>query len=120
MPKLKCQVEQCIYNYDWLCAKNYIDVDGPTAKCKDQTYCKSYQCKDPNSTNFEFATLGGLTPNIKTEVYCDVENCVFEKGQRCYADRIEIKNVTGHLEEKGDKSKHPEITNCQTFEYKDN
>ena len=27
MPKLKCKVEQCIYNYDWLCGKNYIDVD---------------------------------------------------------------------------------------------
>ena len=52
MPKLKCKVEQCIYNYDWLCAKNYIDVDGPTARCKNDTCCKSYEPKDENSTHF--------------------------------------------------------------------
>ena len=41
MPKLKCKVEQCIYNYDWLCGKNYIDVDGPDAKTKKETRCSS-------------------------------------------------------------------------------
>ena len=116
MPKLKCKVEQCIYNYDWLCAKNYIDVDGPTARCKNDTCCKSYEPKDENSTHFEFATLGGITPNIMTEVYCDATNCVFEKGQRCYADRIEIKNVSGNLYENGAKSGNVDVTNCQTFE----
>ena len=31
MPKLKCKVDQCAYNKTGLCAKNYIDVDGPEA-----------------------------------------------------------------------------------------
>ena len=29
MPKLQCKVNQCAHNADGLCAKNYIDVDGP-------------------------------------------------------------------------------------------
>jgi hypothetical protein len=42
MPKLKCKVENCAYNYDWLCKKNFIDVDGPSSKCKSQTACMGY------------------------------------------------------------------------------
>ena len=118
MPKLKCKVEQCMYNYDWLCSKNYIDVDGPGARNKTDTCCKSYEPKSSDNMNYEFATLGGITPNIMTEVYCDAVNCVFEKGQRCYADRIEIKNVSGKLEENVDKSLSSDVTNCQTFESK--
>ena len=116
MPKLKCQVEQCVYNYDWLCAKNYIDVDGPTAKCKSDTLCRSYICKDASSDKYEFATLDGKLPNIITEVYCDATNCVFEKGQRCYADRIEIKNINGKLKVQTEDAKHQDVTSCQTFE----
>ena len=42
MPKLKCKAENCAYNYDWLCRKNFIDVDGVDSKCKEQTCCCSY------------------------------------------------------------------------------
>jgi len=115
MPKLKCQVEQCVYNYDWLCAKNYIDVDGSKAKCKKETFCNSYECNN-GTHNVEFALLDGTTPSMTTEVYCDVTNCVFEKGQRCYADRIEIKNVNGSLRVDANHAVSPEITSCQTFE----
>ena len=46
MPKLKCKVDQCAYNKTGLCAKNYIDVDGPEASSKKETSCKSYLFKD--------------------------------------------------------------------------
>lgn len=114
MPKLKCQVEQCAYNYDWLCAKNYIDVDGKEAKCKKETFCNSYECSNGNN-HVEFATFDG-SPSIVTEVYCDVTNCVFEKGQRCYADKIEIKNINGELHVNPNLGINPEVTSCQTFE----
>lgn len=114
MPKLKCQVEQCIYNYDWLCRKNYIDVDGPLAKNKKDTFCNSYECANGNH-NVEFASFDDI-PSIMTEVYCDATNCVFEKGQRCYADRIEIKNVNGKLQVNANAGIDPKVTSCQTFE----
>lgn len=107
MPKLKCKVENCAYNYDWLCMKNAIDVDGPSSKCKDQTCCKSFCSKNDLNVDTEFATFD-KAPSIHTEVYCDAVNCVYEKNQRCYADRIEIL--------KDEHSKSDRSTHCQTFE----
>lgn len=109
MPKLKCKVENCAYNYDWLCMKNAIDVDGPTSKCKSQTCCKSYCNKNDASVDTEFATFDS-SPSIHTEVYCDAVNCVYEKNQRCYADRIEI------LNDNSESGKESRSTHCQTFE----
>ena len=40
MPKLKCKVDQCAYNKTGLCAKNYIDVDGPEASSKKKQVVK--------------------------------------------------------------------------------
>lgn len=118
MPKLKCKVEQCAYNYDWLCSKNYIDVDGTDAVRKSDTCCKSFLFKDVETLNYEFARMDGY-PQAKTEVYCDVVSCVFEKGQRCYADRIEIINE-GEIESLNYKDgSRPQITLCKTFECKD-
>ena len=39
MPKLQCKVNQCAHNASGLCAKNYIDVDGPEAHNKKETFC---------------------------------------------------------------------------------
>ena len=116
MPKLKCEVEQCAYNYDWLCRKNYIDVDGVTSKTKKETCCKSYKVKDLDNYNYEFAQLGEM-PRRQTEVYCDAINCVFERGQKCCADRIQIKNVSdvNNITDKN-SAKSAQVTHCQTFE----
>ena len=47
-------------------------------------------------------------PSIHTEIYCDAVNCVYEKNQKCFADRVEILN-----DGKTDKEHY---THCQTFE----
>lgn len=107
MPKLKCKAENCAYNYDWLCRKNTIDVDGPSSKCKNQTCCKSFCDKSDNSLDTEFATFDRM-PSIHTEIYCDAVNCVYEKNQKCFADLVEILN-----DGKTDKEHY---THCQTFE----
>ena len=59
------------------------------------------------SNNVEFATFEGA-PSINTEIYCDAVNCVYEKNQKCYADRVEI------ISDNKDKNKRS--THCQTFE----
>lgn len=40
MPKLQCKVNQCAHNADGLCAKNYIDVDGPESHNKKKHLVK--------------------------------------------------------------------------------
>ena len=117
MPKLSCDVSQCIHNTKGLCAKNYIDVDGPKANNKNETCCKSYLLDNPNSFNYEFAKEDSKNPTVQTEVYCDAIKCVYEKGQRCYADRIKIANTFKN--EKTQMSKEPSVTHCQTFEPRD-
>jgi hypothetical protein len=107
MPKLKCKVENCAYNYDWLCKKNFIDVDGPSSKCKSQTACMSYRNQNEASNDVEFATFEGK-PKVNTEIYCDAVNCVYEKNQKCYADRVEI--------QVDNNEENCRSTHCQTFE----
>lgn len=117
MPKLQCKVNQCAYNGDGLCSKNYIDVDGPEANNKKETCCKSYIYKDVESFNYEFAEFDH-NPTLQTEVYCDAIQCVYEKGQRCFADRIEIANIDTNLNPQKRANK-PAVTHCRTFEPRD-
>lgn len=114
MPKLKCEVGQCAHNYNNCCLKKAIDIDGVESKCKSDTSCLSYEYRGESRLNYEFATFDEPTDNA-TEVYCDVIQCVFEKGQKCYADRIVIKNVNSD----NTKTTNNMITHCQTFESKD-
>ena len=115
MPKLYCKVEQCVHYNEGLCSKNYIDVDGSNARTKKDTFCKSYLLKNNDIFNYEFAEIS-TKPTIQTEVYCDVEKCVYEKGQRCYADRIEIANKGLN---NNPKTSDITVTHCKTFEPKD-
>jgi hypothetical protein len=116
MPKLKCQVNQCIHNSDGLCSKNYIDVDGPTSNSKKETSCKSYLYKGSDLSNYEFSKFDE-TPSLQTEVYCDAIKCVYEKGQRCYADKIEIANVQSNSQ--NTQTVDSGVTHCKTFEPRD-
>lgn len=114
MPKLKCEVYQCKYNYNNNCSKKTIDIDGVNSKCKSDTTCASFEYRSDNSYNYEFATLEKPLEQ-KTEVFCDVVQCVFERGQKCCADRIVIKN----LPNKNAQLTNNLVTHCHTFESKD-
>ena len=107
MPKLKCKAENCVYNYDWLCKKSFIDVDGVDSKTKAQTACMSFRDEKESLTDAEFATFES-SPAINTEIYCDAVNCVYEKNQKCHADKVEI------VLDNNNKMHHS--THCQTFE----
>lgn len=126
MPKLKCEVGQCVYNVNRLCSRGSIDVEGPGARSKKETACLSYIQRGNNAYEAEFARIADdVKP--ETHVYCDATNCVYERDSICRADKIEIKNES--LDERkhhGEESKYHEgfwksaETMCQTFEAKDN
>ena len=124
MPKLKCEVGQCLYNSNHHCHRGSIDVEGPAARCKKDTACLSYVQKGNINYDVEFAKLGEAEAN--TYVYCDAVNCVFEHDSRCRADKIEIKNVdTVDLKYQDMESKYSDghwknaTTMCKTFESKE-
>ena len=91
MPKIKCDVKNCTYNYETKCTRRNIDVESMQALIKDETYCESFVPKSTMTMNYEFASFDGKT-KPSTDVYCNVVNCVYEKNQRCYADHINIQN----------------------------
>ena len=111
MPKLKCDVKECKYNYETMCSKIAIDVDGIDSKNKYDTKCSSFVCRSNDDLNYEFAKFENK-PTPTTQVYCDVIKCVFERGQKCYADRIVIK----HLNNGTTNPPLSTITHCETFE----
>ena len=115
MPKVKCDVLNCKHNYDYLCSKHHIDVDGIDSKNKLDTRCSSYEYLKEGMFKTEFAKLEN-EPSVQTEVYCDVVKCVFERGQKCYADRIVIRNINSDNYKLNNSST---ITHCETFESKD-
>ena len=110
MPKLKCDVTKCHYNCQSLCSRKAISVDGPHSYSKSETLCRSYVPK--NYSNF-FLEIGDFEehPKSETNVYCDAENCVFQKESICHADKIEIKETKDRL---GSKAHHESM--CKTFE----
>ena len=124
MPKLKCEVGQCMYNLNYACRRGSIDVEGPMARCKKDTACLSYVEKNNSNMNVEFAKI--KEPSEQIQVYCDASNCVFEHDSRCRADKIEIKNVDTVDQKYQDmESKYHEgywknaTTMCKTFESKE-
>ncbi len=116
MPKLKCSVNQCAHYNEGLCSKKYIDVDGPMSQTKKDTSCKSYLYKGNDLYDYEFSKLD-QKPTLQTEVYCDAVKCVYEKGQRCYADKIEIENI--NADSKTLCTNDQGVTHCKTFEPRD-
>ena len=93
----------------------YLDQGIETAT----KFIETYLFKDvETSYDYEFATMDS-NPSLQTEVYCDATQCVYEKGQRCYADRIEISNVDETTVKDYKKSQKPSVTECKTFEPRD-
>ena len=81
MPKIKCDVKNCTYNYDTKCTRKNIDVESMQALIKDETYCESFVPKSNMTMNYEFASFDSkITPS--SDVYCNVVNCVYEKNQK--------------------------------------
>ena len=94
MPKLKCDVKNCFYYHNQLCTKGKIDIDGPQSRKKRDTSCMSFIERDIALLDFELADLEGqIDLDGETEVFCDAVQCVFSQGNKCHADRIEIKVV---------------------------
>ena len=61
MPKIKCDVKNCTYNYETKCTRRNIDVESMQALIKDETYCESFVPKSTMTMNYEFASFDGKT-----------------------------------------------------------
>ncbi len=92
MPKLKCDVRNCVYNADLCCCKSIIKVIGEDAVRSHDTTCASFhKRKRPNTVDIyqaEFSKLDGINQYISIE--CESRNCVYNVKEICTADKVKI------------------------------
>lgn len=114
MPKLKCDVDKCLYNATGLCSRHAISIDGPHSFSKKETECCSFSPRDHRNFLAEISDINDDI-SLETKIHCDAKNCVFQRNAMCYADKVEIKEQKDTI---GAKAQHESM--CKTFECVDN
>ena len=86
MPKLKCEVKNCIYNCDEYCAKSVIHVNNDL----DAKKCISFSLQkyQENDYNSEFASMDGLNQYVSIE--CEAKNCDYNCKGSCVSENVKI------------------------------
>lgn len=86
MPDLSCAVTSCFYNKTDRCCKENIQVEGADARVMNETSCGSFRPRRGDS----FVNMEAGTPEAKTSVHCEAQECVHNDNCNCVADRIGI------------------------------
>ena len=102
MPQLKCTVQTCVHNKQFLCDLDEITVGGESAKNPTETCCDSFQeSKEGSYTN---------SMNEASDcscVDCKATNCMYNKECECHAGKISVE---------GGDAKQASGTECATFQ----
>ena len=102
MPQLKCTVQTCVHNKQFLCDLDEITVGGESAKNPKETCCDSFQERKE----------GSYTNSMKEDsasscVDCKATNCMYNKECECHAGKISVE---------GGDAKQASGTECATFQ----
>jgi hypothetical protein len=92
MAKINCYSTKCNKNKYGYCTASNINVVGENAHSKNETICSSYE--DGNMfmnaiSNINIFSVG--TNNNNTAVYCEVNNCFYNKNGSCRAENLSLK-----------------------------
>ncbi|MCI9440541.1 MAG: DUF1540 domain-containing protein [Ruminococcus sp.] len=102
MPELKCTVQTCTHNKNFLCDLDKIQVGGSQAKKAGETCCDSFQERKGNS----YSNVTGEA-SAATNIHCEAESCMYNDQCKCHAGKISVE---------GGNACHCEATECATFE----
>ena len=103
MPFLSCSAVKCIYNDDHYCQKGDILVEGNHAQEPSETCCSSFREDNGEMTAKNFA--GESSGKILVD--CTACNCRYNRGEKCYAEKIAIA---------GSSACQCRQTECSTFD----
>lgn len=101
MPELKCTVQTCVHNNDFLCSLDRIQVGGENARQSQETSCDSFQERKGNSytNSLEMASDCAC-------VDCKATECMYNENCKCHAGKISVE---------GGDAKTSSATECATF-----
>ncbi|GAA0115065.1 DUF1540 domain-containing protein [Clostridium senegalense] len=101
---LSCNAQNCLYNANGLCGASVIKIRGGNAESSAFTQCDSFAekgLKNSLANMFNMNIQGEIKQaftNTSIEMYpkieCDARNCVYNIGNVCSADYIQINGQT--------------------------
>ena len=102
MPELKCTVQTCVHNKQFLCDLDMIEVGGSDAKTARETCCDSFQERKGDT----YANIAEGTASDLTQIDCKAVECMYNQDCKCHAGKISVE---------GSNACQCEGTECATF-----
>ncbi len=101
MPELKCTVQTCVHNNQFLCALDQIQVGGNSAKTAQETCCDSFQERREGSYSNAMEVASD-----RACVDCKATKCMYNDNCQCHAGKISVE---------GGDARESSGTECATF-----
>lgn len=129
MPELKCTVQTCVHNKQFLCDLDAIQVGGDQAKTARETCCDSFQERKANGTSNSslssysnssnsnsysstysngYSDINGSASD-RSDIDCKAVECMYNNDCKCHAGKISVE---------GSNAYQREATECATFKCK--
>lgn len=102
MPELKCTVQTCVHNKQFLCDLDKIQVGGNQARDSRETCCDSFQERKGDS----YSNVAEGTASDMTNIDCKAMECEYNDHCKCHAGKISVEGSQAH---------ECEGTECATF-----
>lgn len=106
MPELKCTVQTCVHNKQFLCDLDAIEVGGSSAKNAEETCCDSFQERKGNGYSNSYSDVSGNTVSDRSEIDCKATDCMYNEKCQCHAGKISVE---------GSNACDCDGTECATF-----
>lgn len=103
MPELKCTVQTCQHNKEFLCDLDTIQVGGMEARTARDTCCDSFQERRGD----QYSDITGNASDM-TMIDCKAVECMYNRDCECHAGKISVE---------GSNARKNESTECATFTY---
>lgn len=120
MPELKCTVQTCMHNMQFLCNLDKIQVGGSDAKSPRETCCDSFQERkaDSYSNSYSGSSMNSYSNSYsditgkasdRSSIDCKATECMYNNSYKCHAGKISVE---------GSNACQSEATECATFKCK--
>ncbi len=111
MPELKCTVQTCAHNQQFMCKLDKIQVGGDQAKTARETCCDSFQERKEGMANSYSNSAGDVTGKASDCccIDCKATDCMYNSNCKCEAGKISVE---------GSNACQKESTECATFQCK--
>ena len=110
MPELKCTVQTCMHNQDFLCRLDSIQVGGSQAKASKETCCDSFEERKTQGMENSYTNAYGnhaTAPSDRGGIDCKATDCMYNEQCKCEAGKVSVE---------GSCACHKDGTECATFQ----